>query len=196
MVHGCRYGHIPSAQRRRHCRLRGMSNQNAYRWCVEVPRSVHLPPSPCSLCAPCSLPRPVFSAPFRPPRIPLSCCFTPCSSQTFPTREGQSSRSKVRLNSRVKQTGANKTLEVTVEKYDPDNILCGSRSTPGPPEGSCSRMVDHIYASKTLFTFGRRGEEGVNMPLPYRAMSRMYSFSCSPPTIVPRLVLLILGSRL
>ncbi|KAL8785329.1 MAG: hypothetical protein Q9195_008673 [Heterodermia aff. obscurata] len=58
-----------------------------------------------------------------------------------------------------------------VEKYDPSNVLCGSRSTPGPVEGSCSRLVEHIYAWKTTYTFGRKGDEGVVMPLPYRARS-------------------------
>ena len=65
--------------------------------------------------------------------------------------------------------GANGNLEVTLEAYDPRNVHCGGG--PGPPYESCARLLTHYYPSKTEYIFGRQGEEGVEMPLPNRAVS-------------------------
>ena len=56
-----------------------------------------------------------------------------------------------------------------MEAYDPRYVHCGGGF--GPPHESCATLLNHIYPSKTEFVFGRRGEKGVQMPLPYRAVS-------------------------
>ncbi|KAG7001958.1 hypothetical protein G7Y79_00030g064910 [Physcia stellaris] len=78
----------------------------------------------------------------------------------------------VRSRSNCEETyGAKNRLEVIVESYDPRNVRCGSRSNPGPVRGSCTHIIERMYPGKTVFTFGRKGEEGVTMPLPYRKQS-------------------------
>ena len=70
--------------------------------------------------------------------------------------------------------GQNQRLEVTVSKYDPRNVHCGSRAIGGPPEGSCTHLVENLYQSNFVFTFGKKGDPGVVMPLPYQARYRKY----------------------